>query len=391
MKTRYQKGYVFKKGNWWYVRYVDWVEKDGTTVRGQIARKVIEVSPQYRSEAAVRPLADEILQPVNSGHSEAQCAMTLGRFVRTHYLPWVQSDDKASTAAGYRYLWNRFLAPRCADVPVRDFRTADGQRLLSDIARGSKKELSRYTLRNMKSLMSGIFNHAKRVGVLNGVNPITGVATPKGKAPNETYAYSLEEVLRMLAVVPLLAKPVIAAAAFGGFDRSELRGLQWENYSDGQIYVKQTVWNSVVDEPKTSRRKSTVPVIPPLARILEEHRARCGWPERGYLFAARNGRPLNVDNLARRIIRPCIKKVGLEWHGWHSFRRGLATNLHRLGVKDKDIQRILRHANVSTTMNIYVKSVAEDAVAAMKALEEAIACTSLHLNDESANGSGGVN
>jgi hypothetical protein len=30
----------------------------------------------------------------------------------------------------------------------------------------------------------------------------------------------------------------------------------------------------------------------------------------------------------------------MEWHGWHAFRRGLATNLHRLGVSDKVIQQI---------------------------------------------------
>ena len=41
------------------------------------------------------------------------------------------------------------------------------------------------------------------------------------------------------------------------------------------------------------------------------------------------------------------------WQGWHAFRRGLATNLHRLGVAGKEIQSILRHVNLSTTMNIY--------------------------------------
>jgi integrase len=46
-----------------------------------------------------------------------------------------------------------------------------------------------------------------------------------------------------------------------------------------------------------------------------------------------------------------------------------ATNLHRLGVSDKLIQQILRHANVTTTMNIYVKTVSVDAAKAMKTLE----------------------
>ena len=57
-----------------------------------------------------------------------------------------------------------------------------------------------------------------------------------------------------------------------------------------------------------------------------------------------------------------------RWHGWHAFRRGLATNLHELGVADKDIQAILRHSNLGITMNIYVKSVAESQVDAMDIL-----------------------
>ena len=58
----------------------------------------------------------------------------------------------------------------------------------------------------------------------------------------------------------------------------------------------------------------------------------------------------------------------IEWHGWHAFRRGLATNLHALGVEDKTIQAILRHSNVGLTMNVYVKSVATAGISAMDLL-----------------------
>jgi hypothetical protein len=47
----------------------------------------------------------------------------------------------------------------------------------------------------------------------------------------------------------------------------------------------------------------------------------------------------------------------------------LATNLDRFGVPDKVIQHILRHANVTTTINIYLKMVTRDAEDAMKKLE----------------------
>jgi integrase len=84
---------------------------------------------------------------------------------------------------------------------------------------------------------------------------------------------------------------------------------------------------------------------------------------------------MNLEALALDAIRPALQKADLRWHGWHAFRRGLATNLHRLGVPDKVIQRILRHANVTTTMNIYVKTVSVDAANAMKILEMMCATT----------------
>lgn len=61
-----------------------------------------------------------------------------------------------------------------------------------------------------------------------------------------------------------------------------------------------------------------------------------------------------------------------EWHGWHAARRGLGSNLYRLGVPEMVIQRILRHANVSTTASYYIKTAAADVREAMKRLENSI-------------------
>jgi integrase len=70
-----------------------------------------------------------------------------------------------------------------------------------------------------------------------------------------------------------------------------------------------------------------------------------------------------------RVIKPVLKANGLEWKGWHAYRRGLATNPHELGVPDIVIQAILRHEDVSTTQRSYIKTVPEVVTAAMKRLE----------------------
>jgi hypothetical protein len=67
--------------------------------------------------------------------------------------------------------------------------------------------------------------------------------------------------------------------------------------------------------------------------------------------------------------------AGITWKGWHGFRRGLASNLNRLGVDDSIIQSILRHSTVTTTQNHYIKTVRPDAVAAMRRLSDALVCS----------------
>jgi integrase len=58
------------------------------------------------------------------------------------------------------------------------------------------------------------------------------------------------------------------------------------------------------------------------------------------------------------------------WRGWHAFRRGLATNLHALGIPDKEIQAILRHSNIAVTQSCYIKALTESQVSAMDLVGE---------------------
>jgi integrase len=90
------------------------------------------------------------------------------------------------------------------------------------------------------------------------------------------------------------------------------------------------------------------------------------------MFANKPGRSLDLNELYRRIIKPIFAAAHIPWHGWHAFRRRLATNLHRLGVDDKTIQAILRHCDVAVTRHVYVKAPSADSVAAMQLLEKSV-------------------
>jgi integrase len=97
----------------------------------------------------------------------------------------------------------------------------------------------------------------------------------------------------------------------------------------------------------------------------------------GWMFPNTTGGALDLDNLADRVIKPIFKVNGLKWNGWHAYRRGLATNLHELGVPDIVIQAILRHEDIRTTQRSDIKTVPQVVTAAMKRLESQVARTAL--------------
>ncbi len=199
----------------------------------------------------------------------------------------------------------------------------------------------------------------------------------------------------MLAVLPEPSATVCAVAAFAGLRRSELRGVRWEDYDGEQIMVMRSVWEGFTNEPKTKRSKSPVPVIPRLQLILAAHKLAHGNPKTEPMFANGAGKPANLNNVLNREILPVLKRCGIcrksklshdagvsheyvrdgslpKWHGFHSFRRGLASTLYDLGVDDLMIQQILRHQDVSVTRKHYIKTTGEQTVSAMAKLEAAL-------------------
>lgn len=369
-----QKGTIVRKGRVWYLRFYDTVlNANGKPVRKKCCRKLADYCDRYRSKKSVRPLADEFLTPLNAGKVRPESTMSVAQFIETEYLPWTVRSKRPSTVKGYRDIWNVHMRARIGDVTLRDFRPADGTRMLELIA--GHVTLSRRTLYHIKSFVSGVFAHAISQGWLDSENPMRGAKIPSGlKSSTETPAYDLATIEKILRLSELsdTARLALAVAAFTGLRKGEICGLTWDDFSGSELRVSRSVWHRLITEPKTERAKAPVPVIPRLASMLDAYRRV---PATGYIFESRSGRPLDLDNLARREIVTIFTVNQIPWLGWHAFRRGLATNLHSLGVDDKTIQGILRHSSLSTTQAIYIKVLPSDAQAAMARLESMMPTT----------------
>lgn len=137
-----------------------------------------------------------------------------------------------------------------------------------------------------------------------------------------------------------------------------------------------------------------MPVIATLKRYLSDWREKCGNPTNGWIFASEKGTPLNLNNVLNRQVLPALNRCRLfdvpeskhttadhiyqrtalpEWRGWHAARRGLGTNLRRLGVPIEVIQRILRHSKATTTQDHYILPDSSDTKQALEKIEVEIA------------------
>jgi integrase len=377
--TRHQEGYLYRKGSLWLLRYYDSeFAADGSVRRVQKTKKLAAVGLECPNKTTARDLARKFLESINLARNTPESAMTLTRFTEDRYLPFVEEHKRISTFRGYRNMWRGYLKPRC-EIMLREFRTVDCERILDSIAKEHK--LTSTTLAHIKAFLSGVFRFAKRQGVIDFENPVRDVVLPRGKTPGETHAYSLEEITLMLNVLPEPASTIVAVAAFTGVRKGELRGFLWENYDGEHVLISQSFWRGHALEPKTRQSKAPVPVIRQLSRMLDSHRSISGNPANGLMFVSTVGKPVNLDALAADVIVPLVTKAGVQWHGWHAFRRGLATNLHQLGVADKTIQRILRHANVAVTQNCYIKTADSEVAAAMEQFERSLEyAPNMHLS-----------
>src|SRR5579864_3563939 len=261
-----QKGYVFHKGRNWYVRFYDDVLQGDGIKRVQVCKKLdVEYGGDYRTEKSVRPFVAGILAPLNSGLLNPQSTMSVVEFVGRVYLPeYVVKNLRPASVKQYRDIWANHLKGRMGALTLRGFRTVHGEQMLAQIAAQSK--LGRSSLRHCKAFLSGAFKQAKRLGILDGLNPIQDVSIPRvPEAQEDTYAYSLPEVKAMLAMLDDPARTVVMTAALTGLRKSELRGLTWADFDGRELTVNRSVWNSTVSEPKTRRSRAPIPVVKLLA------------------------------------------------------------------------------------------------------------------------------
>lgn len=323
-------GTIAKRGKSWTFRY--YIKQDGK----QVEKTLCAVSDEYRTKKDVLPLAKKEIERLNAPQSGASRSTVVG-FVESVYLPFVDKKRRPATANGYHKMWNIYLKPHFGKMRLSDYEHSDAAKFLDGLVEKGIREkgLGRHMIGHVRSLMSGIFKHAIRLGYVK-FNPIQGFAVETPEPP-ATPHYTVQEMRAIL--LALANKPtaqLVMALSFIGLRPSEIAALRWEDIgwqeNDGEnvrvINVRRSFWRGTIDDCKTKNSRRAVTIGATLDALLENYRAVA--PSNfGYIFENSLGDPLDLNALSLKVIRPILAEHGLEWKKYYAGRRGAETEMNR--------------------------------------------------------------
>lgn len=336
--ARHQTGTVIERSGTFYIRFY----RDGRRVTE--ALRAGNGSPLRRDShfknttcRAVRSVADAHMKPLNEATERTRqnvSRVLVTDFWNDTYLPWCRENLRASTVSHYLKIWSYYLADHFLSRALIDYRPSDASGVMTTWARSGRngKGLGRASIGHIRSLGSGIFAHAVKLGFIerNPWNEAGVLVKLKPSAP--TTAYTLEEAKTILTALGnrLDAQCVFGLAFFLGLRPSEIAGLDWSDIDGDILHVQRGAVNGVVDQTKTHGSVRDLPIIKPLNAMLASLRRQRGNPDAGYVFPRANGGPLNVESFVTHVIKPLLDAAGIAWRGLYSARRGHGTVMTRI-------------------------------------------------------------
>lgn len=363
-RPQYQLGTLYqeprKKGPAvWVYR---WREPNGQSKR-VLRKQIVGTVRELRTQADAQRAAEVLRLNINRNTIEnGGPPPTVSRLVEHYKLKELPMDTHEGKTRGTKLVYNSnlklYILPRWGDYPLRrvtSVEVEDWLKTLKHLAPGSRAKI--------RNQMSTVFRHAIRWGWIGQhENPIALVRV-SGKRARTPDTLTAEEFRKLFAALPNRERAIGIICATTGLRVCEVLGLKWQDidFVDQSMDVHRSFVDGAIGPCKTEISQQPVPLDGIAVEGLLAWREFCPYgSDEDWVFGSERafGRlPVWPDSLRTKILQPAARRVGIRKQvGWHTFRHTYSTLLKDNGEDVKVVQELMRHANITTTMNIYTRA-----------------------------------
>jgi integrase len=392
-RARYQFGCLELRSNVWSFRF-----REGGP-EGHRSKKRVRVGTlaQYPTAAEALRAAEGLRLKVNQ-ESPLDQSITFGglvdRFIDDERLLEITGRRpgeapghglRYSTARSYLSVLEGHIKQRWSSTALNKMRPL----AIHDWLR--KLEVAPKTKAHIKALMYRLFERAMLWGVLPIERNPMELVEIKGisRRIRKPLVLTPDQFWRLVPMIPDPYRTMVVVAQCLGLRVSEILVLKWSDIDFDRLTIRVTraVVHGRVNRVKTEYSDDELPLDPGFSAVLCEWRCQCAASAEGWVFPSHlTGRPYHASPIQQDYIRPagcCLvacpkcsavpgtwccddegKQLGphderweaagpLARAGWHTFRHTYRSWLDASGAPVGVQQKLMRHAQVSTTMNVY--------------------------------------
>lgn len=340
-----------RKDGRWEARFISGRKSDGCAKY---------TSVYARTYAAAKAKLEERKRMVVS-RPAGSCRLTVKELF-VWYLS--QAEIKPSTRARYVFLIEHHILPELGSIFVVSLTAKQ----LSDFLNQKRKsgrlhggELSAKSVRDIGVLIKAALRFASAeyhfyCDALNAKLP-----KAKQREIEPFSAWELEQLKKGLSPSPNHKDAGILLSANGGLRLGEVCALRVSDidFQAGTVSIVREVLRIkvgektqlVVQTPKSESSIRTVPLPNDMMSCLK--RAVSGLPENAYVLTGQADKPMEPRTY-QYYFASVLRRCGLKRRCYHTLRHSYATQCIEKGVDVKSLSEMLGHADITTTLRLYV-------------------------------------
>jgi len=372
------------QGETWVLRYYI-TKPDGSRVENT---KAIGLVRDFPSKSAAWQAIDKqhLHQQINEPTLKGRVTFA---DLATHYKQNELGDQAEApkpkahtTVLRNKCILANYLLPRWGTKNATDIEPLAIEQWLKALRK--EKRLANPTLHKIRQVMSLVYKHGQRWGLIargQEANPLLYVRC-QTTSDYESMTISPEQALAIMRELPELEKTIVLLTSATGLRISEALGLRWEDvdFPHHQIHVRRSWAGGEIGKPKTHGSRAVVPMHAILAEFMHTWKKQTPYAaDDDWVFPSfkLDGRqPRGQGMIVKDYLRPAAARAGVlssevrdvdgkklivitdeRTFGFHALRHSLATFLVSKDVDPKTVQAMLRHSNVTTTLQLYAKTV----------------------------------